>query len=119
MMGLAPVAVVDVGAILRGQEIYEALVVEVFCGTGRVTACLRRFGMSLFFGVDHVRPRNFVAPVSLVDLTTSQPREVVTCWQFGCHQAQHDRLCRKSIFIVLGHHVLDQCCQTAQVHNFS
>ena len=50
---------------LSGKEIYEALVIEVFCGTGRVTACLRQFGLSSSFGVDHVRPRNCVATVSV------------------------------------------------------
>ena len=31
---------------LNGKEIYEALVIEIFCGTGRVTARLRQFGLS-------------------------------------------------------------------------
>ena len=37
-----------------------------------------------------------------------------------CRQAHHDRLRGKSaVFIVLGHHLLGQCCQAAQVHHFS
>ena len=62
---------------LNGKEIYEALVIEIFCATGRVTACLRQFGLSSSFGVDHIRPRNCVAPVALVDLTTKRGRDLL------------------------------------------
>ena len=50
------------------------------CGTGRVTACLRQFGLSSSFGVDHIRPRNCVAPVSPVDLTTKRGRDLLASW---------------------------------------
>ncbi len=65
---------------MSGKEVYEALVIEVFCGTGRVTACLRQFGLSSSFGLDHVRPRKCVAPVSLVDLTTKRGRDMLASW---------------------------------------
>lgn len=40
---------------LSGRPLADAIIVEVFAGTARVSACLRHFGLSSACGVDHVR----------------------------------------------------------------
>ena len=54
----------------NGASIDQCLVIEIFAGTSRVTACLRQFGMASCFGTDHVKHRQ-AAPVVQADLTQS------------------------------------------------
>ena len=48
------------------------MVIEIFAGSGRVTACLRQMGLSSAFGTDKVRNKNCVCPLVTVDLTENE-----------------------------------------------
>ena len=56
------------------------MIIEVFAGTGRVTACLKQFGMSSAFGTHHVRHKQAMAPIVLADLTTKAGVDLLTQW---------------------------------------
>ena len=68
-------ALVDAGA-----DISQCMVVEIFAGTGRVTASLKEFGLLSCFGTDHVKHRQAVAPIVLADLTTANGLELLHQW---------------------------------------
>ena len=55
------------------------VLVEIFCGSARVTACVRALGSTHSFGIDHVK-KSAVAPVKLVDLTTTFGQARVRQW---------------------------------------
>ena len=65
---------------LSGAAIHECLVIEVFAGTGRVTACLKQFGMTSAFGTDHVRNKQAMAPIAIADLTKKAGVELLMQW---------------------------------------
>ena len=46
-------------AQMSGEDISNALIIEIFAGTSRVTACLRQIGLRSCFGVDHVKVKNY------------------------------------------------------------
>ena len=54
------------------------LIFETFSGTGRVTACLRKLGVSAAHAVDHCVHNEAAALPLLADLTTPEGREL--CW---------------------------------------
>ena len=64
---------------MKGQPLADALIIEVFAGTGRVTASLRHFGMLNCFGVDHLRAANVAAPISIAD-PTPEGRNLLFSW---------------------------------------
>ena len=53
-------------------------VIELFCGTARVTAALNHLGLQHSFGVDHVRKT--AAPVKEVDLTSIEGAALLHAW---------------------------------------
>ena len=57
---------------MSGEDISNAVIIEIFAGTSRVTACLRQIGLRSCFGVDHVNVKNLSGPVSVADLTTPE-----------------------------------------------
>ena len=65
---------------MKGQPMANALIIEVFAGTSRVTASLRHFGMFNCFGVDHLRANNVAAPVSIADLTSAEGIALLYSW---------------------------------------
>ena len=65
---------------MSGRPLSEAIVIEIFAGTARVSSCLRHFGLSSAFGVDHLRPKNCCAPISLIDLTTPKGQTLLRKW---------------------------------------
>lgn len=65
---------------MKGQPLANALIIEVFAGTSRVTASLRHFGMFSCFGVDHMRSANVAAPISIADLTTAEGVKLLYSW---------------------------------------
>ena len=50
---------------MSGEDIANAVIIEIFAGTCRVTACLRQIGLRSCFGVDHVKVKNLSGPVSV------------------------------------------------------
>jgi hypothetical protein len=56
------------------------LVIEVFAGSCRVTACLRQLGLGSSFGVDHQRSKNASGPVVVADLCTPEGVGLLWSW---------------------------------------
>ena len=56
------------------------MVVEIFAGSGRVTACLKQLGLQSCFGIDKVRNRNCIAPLVTADLTTPEGEKLLFSW---------------------------------------
>ena len=56
------------------------MVVEIFAGTGRVTAALKTLGMVGAFGTDHKRHKKAMSPIVLADLTTAAGVELLMQW---------------------------------------
>ena len=52
---------------VRGKSSQSLICIELFSGTGRLTACLRRFGFQSSFGIDHLSEKA-VAPMIVLDL---------------------------------------------------
>lgn len=52
---------------------------ELFCGSARVTACLKAFGVCQAFGVDHVN-RATTAPVRILDLSKQKDQRTLMRW---------------------------------------
>ena len=48
------------------------MIIEIFAGTARVTAELRKLGMVSAFGTDHVRHKQAAAQVVIAGLTTDE-----------------------------------------------
>jgi hypothetical protein len=65
--------VVDLAA--SGADLSECLIVEIFCRTSRVTACLKQLGLKGCFGVGKLRSKNAMSSVIIADLTTPQRGE--------------------------------------------
>ena len=53
-------------------------VIELFCGTGRVTAALNHLGLQHSFGVDHARKT--AAPFKQIDLTSTDGVALLHAW---------------------------------------
>ena len=56
------------------------MIVEIFAGTGRVTAALKSLGMDGAFGTDHKRHKQAMSPIVLADLTTTAGIELLMQW---------------------------------------
>ena len=54
---------------LQGKCISDLVFLEVFAGTGRLTASVRRLGMSQSVGIDHIIHKQVRAPMVKLDLT--------------------------------------------------
>ena len=66
---------------MSGEDISNAVIIEVFAGTARVTACLRQVGLrSSSFGVDHAKVKNLSGPVSVADSTTHEGIALLMNW---------------------------------------
>ncbi len=56
-------------ARLRGLNLQQAFAIEVFFGSGRLTASVRHLGMRDSFGIDH-QSKGAACPVVSLDLCT-------------------------------------------------
>ena len=65
---------------MSGEDISNAVIIEIFAGTSRVTACLRQIGLRSCFGVDHVKVKNLSGPVSVADLTMPEGVSLLMSW---------------------------------------
>ena len=61
------------------------MITEIFAGTARVTAELRKFGMVSAFGTDHLRHKQAAAQVVIADLTTDVGVNLPMQWLAGEH----------------------------------
>ena len=55
------------------------VIIEMFCGSARVTACLRSLGLHGSFGADHIK-KSTVAPVKQVDLASPEGQALFMTW---------------------------------------
>ena len=56
------------------------VVFELFSGTGRVTACLRRIGIKQAYAVDHLVVEDCAAPPLIADLTSQDGQNLAKFW---------------------------------------
>ena len=56
------------------------MIEEVFAGTGRVTACLKQYGMTSAFGTDHVRHKQAMSAIAIADLTKKAGVNLLMQW---------------------------------------
>ena len=54
--------------------------IEIFCGTSRVTASLKQYGLVSSFGVDHIRAKQAAAQVVIADLCDPQGIALLHQW---------------------------------------
>ena len=64
---------------LSAEQIKCPVIIEVFCGSARVTASLRAIGMTSAFGVDHDTSKA-VAAAKVLDLSTKHGQDVLLTW---------------------------------------
>ena len=69
----------DSGARHRNSLPKTPVIVEIFCGSARVTASLRTLGLSSSFGVDHIKV-NPQGAIKTVDLTTTKGQKILMKW---------------------------------------
>lgn len=63
-----------------GVGLNECLIIEVFAGTGRVTAALKQLGLYSSLGTDCARHKQAVAPIVLADLSTESGVKLLMQW---------------------------------------
>ena len=61
------------------EQIKCPVIIEIFCGSGRVTASLKFLGLSACFGVDHVLDKTFTSAKQL-DLTLKEHQDKLFLW---------------------------------------
>ena len=67
------------GASLEIENIKHPVIIEMFCGAARVTACLKAIGLQDSFGVDHIKSKA-VSTLKTADLTTTHGQAVFLEW---------------------------------------
>ena len=55
---------------MKGRPLHEAIVIEIFDGTGNLTAWIRRVGLTSSFGIDSTRFKDAKAPILTLHLLT-------------------------------------------------
>lgn len=71
---------------MEHRFLHDALVIEIFAGTGGITAWIRKAGMNSSFGVDSVKQRHPKAPIIILNLLTPEGKRLL--WQY----LQNDRV---------------------------
>lgn len=67
----------ELGSDLRDCK--SPVIIEIFCGSARVTASLRTLGLSSLFGVDHIK-MNSEGPIKIADLITKKGQRILMKW---------------------------------------
>ena len=62
---------------MSGRPLHEAIVIEIFAGTGNLTAWIRKVGLTSSFGIDSTRFKDAKAPVLTLDLLTQNGRTLL------------------------------------------
>ena len=72
---------------MSGMSFTSLYIIEVFCGTGRLTAAIRKVGLRAAFGVDHIMHPKVRCPPIKLDLCTDEGL-CLSVWMkiiwFGC-----------------------------------
>ena len=61
------------------DNISHPVVIEMFCGTARVTACLKAIGLNDSFGVDHIKSKA-VSTMKVADLSRKIGQDLFLEW---------------------------------------
>lgn len=61
------------------NDFNHPVIIEMFCGTSRVTACLKAIRLSDSFGVDHVKSKA-ISTMKVADLSTKVGQELFLEW---------------------------------------
>ena len=61
------------------NQISSPVVVEIFCGSARLTSCIKSLGMTASFGVDHKLDK-VVATAKQLDLTLPEHQQTLFMW---------------------------------------
>ena len=64
-------------AALKGRPLHEAIVIEIFAGTGNLTAWIRKVGLTSSFGIDSTRFKDAKAPILTLDLLTENGKTLL------------------------------------------
>ena len=59
--------------------IKDPVIIEIFCGSSRVTACLKAIGLTSSFGVDHIKTKA-VSTCKVADLSCISGQELMMSW---------------------------------------
>ena len=59
--------------------IKDPVIIEIFCGSSRVTACLKAIGLASSFGVDHMKTKA-VSTCKIADLATESGQALLMSW---------------------------------------
>ena len=65
-----------------GATLSDCLIIEIFAGTGRVTAWLKQLGLHSAFGVDHARSKQAAAQIVMRDLCTASGQDLLFLWSW-------------------------------------
>lgn len=68
-----------------GADITDCVIIEIFCGTARVTASLKKLGMVNSFGTDHVKHKHAAAQVVTAHLLTREGEQLLFQWLSDPH----------------------------------
>ena len=60
-------------------DLKNPVILEIFCGSARVTACLKMIGLTSSFGVDHIKGKA-VSTCKVADLTTQEGQQLLLTW---------------------------------------
>ena len=66
--------------VADGARLEDCIVIEIFAGSGRVTACMKQLGAICAFGVDHVRSKQCMSQFVVADLCTHQGVSLLWQW---------------------------------------
>ena len=65
--------------LMEHKALHDALVIEIFAGTGGITAWIRKAGLNSSFGIDSVKQRHPKAPIIVLNLLTPEGERLL--WQ--------------------------------------
>ena len=65
---------------MEHKLLHEAFVVEIFAGTGGITAWLTKVGMTSSFGIDSMKFKHTKVPIVVLDLLTAEGKRLL--WQY-------------------------------------
>ncbi len=63
-----------------GATLSDCVIIEIFAGTGRVTASLKQLGLYSAFGVDHPRSKQAAGQIVMCDLCTAGGQDLLWSW---------------------------------------
>ena len=71
---------------LEHKSLHEAFVIEIFAGTGGITAWLRKVTMTSSFGIDCVKFKHTKSPIVVLDLLTAEGERLLWDYLKNCRE---------------------------------